>query len=180
MFQLGSLEHMAYRAICYYPDLYSNRESFLLDLYCVMGNGYRWERGELKGTEFNNCYPIKMDPLRFLEVNLFPLSDEDEIEYYKFVISTASERIKPNFPYSQAPTHIDQLPVPYIPELRKHCPLMSIPDDASPQFLSGAIEVCNYIKRFEDTTTIVGKSNVLNANRILSELFSGEIPVEQF
>ena len=66
------LEETIQKMYDFYPSLFTERWQCLNHLFCVIGNGYRWENGELIGDPYKSeeGYALQLGPGGKAELNL--------------------------------------------------------------------------------------------------------------
>ncbi len=170
---MATVEETVRNSLLDYPTLFSNRTEIFHHLFCVIGNGYEWNDGELV-----NGY--RMDDGLVEEYEREPCSVKDEEEQmkeyneqyskdlYEFLEPALRIQIrKDNAKFEFHKDNIDLLVkivgnIDWIYPMCEYSRLMNIPDDVKDDWLEAAEQMATYVVSFSD---IPGEKNTPSINR---------------
>lgn len=159
------------RSLLLYPTIYPNRLAVYNHLFCVIGNGYDWEKGQLVPPRVKK---IKLVPPTKEEAILIKLGDELKEDWEGYI--EFEDRIHPGNHSKKFPTFLEQLkkdikaildveerfddlsipekefsrfPFNFYP-LSKHSKMCCIPDDIREDWIQAINELVEIMKKNPD------------------------------
>jgi hypothetical protein len=142
-----------------YPQLFPTRQQALDHLFCVIGNGYEWVKGELVDCEELYYYDSELDELVEIPfenddepdiVSKSPMTDEEyEIEHQKCIEETVELKCRLN----ERITREEALKVTlenchkWYPISKNHSYICNLPDDITPEWKALAEECKEMLKK---------------------------------
>ena len=142
-----------------YPQLFPTRHHALDHLFCVIGNGYEWKKGELVDYKELYYYDSELDELVEIPfenddesdiVSKSPMTDEEyEIEHQKWI----EERVDLKCRFNKRITREEALKVTlenchkWYPISKNHSYICNLPDDITPEWKSLAEECKEMLKK---------------------------------
>jgi len=114
----------------FYPELYPTRKHCLNQLFCVIGNGYKWINGELVDTdpdEFTKRYKFKKPVDRAVSRN----------EEHWYLMSDWHKQLKQLDPEHRTPM---QYEFEWYPVASEYSYVVNFPEDITPSWKAAILE----------------------------------------
>lgn len=182
------LEEHIRLSILNYPTIFKNRSDVLDHLFCVIGNGYEWENGELVAADTNREATNKREAKKALTDWLSGTRERLGLDFdYEF---SYRERKKPKESrvtfarrwmkvrwadayeaIEDIDNRVSETPDKSFYPICEYSRMCTVPDDVREDWLSGVIECCQLVIDSK-LRTRYNKSNKQKAKKALKKLLA--------
>lgn len=142
-----------------YPDLFPVRQQALNHLFCVMGNGYSWYKGEVVSNRELFIWDNKLQryiinpDYKFDEesdiISTPPKTEEEnikDIEEWRMSLAELRHRIHPEISIEEHYKDLENNFHKWYPLSKEHSLIYKVPDDVTPEW-KALVEECKELLR---------------------------------